>query len=151
MKVSPVCQPLTGTVLVVLRTYSTDCPLAGTGTALIVMRLCVLLDSVGAGTVAPSLLATALAVTVPVGVIALVAPVTLDAGILDGSVIVLVLALYVVGVPVIVTVTTVLFDRTAVPAVSPGGRLDTAKLDAVIVLAYVPFVNVYTILAPLTA
>ena len=73
--------------------------------------------------------------TVPVGVIALVAPVTLEAGMLDGSVSILVLVLTVVGVHVIATVTTVLLVRVAVPVVRPGGRLDTAKLEAVIALA----------------
>jgi hypothetical protein len=77
-------------------------------------------------------MATALATTVPEGVIGLVAPVTLTAGIDVGNVIILVLALYVVGVPVMGTVTTVLLVRCAVPAFKPGGRLLTAKWDAVI-------------------
>jgi len=86
----------------------------------------------------------------PVGIIVLVAPVTLDAGILVGSVTFLELALYVVGVPVIVTVTTVLLVRVAVPADKPGGKLLMAKFDVVIELAKVPFVNVYITLALLT-
>jgi len=85
-------------------------------------------------TAAPSPIATALAVTVPVSDIAFVAPVTFAAGILLGNVIVLVFTLYVVGVPVIATVTTVPLVRVAVPAVRPGGKLLTAKFEAVIVL-----------------
>jgi hypothetical protein len=61
---------------------------------------------------------------------------------LVGSVTARVLALYVVGVPVIETVTTVLPVLVAVPAVRPGGRLETAKLAAVMVAAYVPLVSV---------
>jgi hypothetical protein len=79
-------------------------------------------------------MATALAVTVPVGVMAAVAPVTLAAGMLVGSVIALVDALYVVGVPEMFKVTTVPLVLAAVP-LSPGGRFVTAKLDAVIVAA----------------
>jgi hypothetical protein len=94
-------------------------------------------------------MATALAVTVPVGVIAHNELVTLVAEILVGSVIILVLALYVVGVPVMGTVTIVLLVRVAVPAVNPGGRLLTAKCDAVIVDANSQLV-VNTMLALLT-
>ena len=85
----------------------------------------------------------------PINGTGLVAPVTLEAGILDCSVIVNVPA--VVGVPVIVTVTTVLLINTAGPAVSPGGRFDTAKSDGVIDVANVALDNVYLILALLTA
>jgi hypothetical protein len=97
-------------------------------------------------------LAIALAVTVPVGVIAFIAPVTLVAGILVGKVIVLVFALYVVGVPEMATITTVLLTRVAVPAVKPGGRLLMAKFDAVIddAYVYIPSASVYTTLASLT-
>ena len=117
------------------------------------VRLFALVDcTVGAPlTDAPSPLATALAVTVPVGVIALVALTTLRAGILAGNVTVLVLALYVVGVPVIGTVTTVALVRTAVPEVKPGGKLLTAKSAVVIVNSYSPFVSVNIMLALLTA
>ena len=109
--------------------------LSGMVTTLTVMLFAVLLSSVGALlTATPSPIATALVVTVPVGVIALVAPVTLEAGMLDGRESVVVLALTVVGVPVIATVTTVSLVRTAVPAISPGGRFKTEKLEAVIVL-----------------
>jgi len=79
---------------------------------------------------------TALAVTVPVGVISAVAPETLAMGMLEGSVIVRVFVLAVVGAPVIFIVTIVPFAAlTAVAAVSPGGKLETAKLAAVMVLA----------------
>ena len=72
-------------------------------------------------TPAPSPRVTALAVTMPVGVIASVDMVTtFETGILDGSVIDDALALKVVGVPVISTVT-VLFALVTVPTLNPGG------------------------------
>ena len=156
LNVVPLCQPLVGSVVDVLMAYCTVWVpgLVGMVRAFTVILYAVLLCSVGTPlTVAPSPLATALAVTVPVGVIALVAPVTLRAGILVGSVMSLVLALYVVGVPVIGTVTSVLLVRTAVPRFKPGGRLGllTAKSAGVIDEAYVPFASVYTMLAPLIA
>ena len=86
-------------------------------------------------TAAPAPRATALAVTVPARGIWLVAPVTLAGGIFVDSVILVVLELAVVGVPVMGMVTTVLFVRTAVPAVSPGGKPDATKLAGVIVAA----------------
>ena len=155
MKVRLVCHSLEEIVLTVLRAYSTDCPLAGADTVLIVILLCVLLDSVGGDTDAPAPLAmaTALAVTVPVIVIALVASVTLRAGILVGSLTGLVLASYVVGVPVIGTVTTVLLVRSALPTVKPGGRFGslTEKSAGEIVETYVPLDRVYTMLALLAS
>jgi hypothetical protein len=54
---------------------------------------------------------------------------------LVGSVIALVDALYVVGVPVMETVATVPLVRTAVVALSPGGKFEMLKLAAVIVAA----------------
>jgi hypothetical protein len=54
---------------------------------------------------------------------------------LDGRTTDIVLALNVSGVPVIGTVTTVSLARIAVPAANPGGRFDTAKLEAVIATA----------------
>ena len=102
-------------------------------------------------TAAPSPLATAPAVIVPVGTIALVAPVTLAARMLDALVRVTALALYAVGVPVMGMVTTVPLVRCAAPAVSPAGRPLTVKLADVIDEAYVPLANVYKTLAPLTA
>ena len=74
--------------------------------------------------------ATALAVTAPVRVIALIAPVTLDAGIVAGRVIFIAPA--VVGVPLMATVTTVALVRDAAVAVSPAGKPDTAKSGAFI-------------------
>ena len=84
--------------------------------------------TVGALKTAPSPLTTALAVTVPVGAIGEVAPVTLTAGMLVGNVIVLVDALNVSGIPVMLTVTTVLLVRIAVPTLSPGGKFETASV-----------------------
>jgi len=64
-------------------------------------------------------------------VIAAVAPVTLAAGIVVGNVRLYVVA--VVGVPVIVILTSVLLTRVAVPADNPAGKpLLIAKLAAVI-------------------
>jgi len=104
----------------------------------------------GTDTLAPIPFATALAATVPVGVILAVAPVTLDMGMLGGSVTSLGLASAVVGVPDILTVTTVPFAAlTAVAAVSPGGKLETVKSAAVIDAAYVPLVSVYVIVTAL--
>jgi len=77
----------------------------------------------------------ALAMTVPEDIIEFVAPVTLEDGIFNGNVIILSFGLCVVGVPVIVMVTTVAFVRTAVLAVSPGGRLLMVKSADVIVVA----------------
>ena len=153
LKVLLLCHPLVGVVVDVLMAYSTVWlpGLVGIVTMFTVILFCVGVPlTVGAPlTAAPSPIATALAVTVPVGVIAHIEPVTLVAEILVGSVIVLVLALYVVGVPVMGTVTTVLFVLVAVPAVNPGGRLLTAKCDAVIVDTNSQLV-VNTMLAPLT-
>ena len=81
--------------------------------------------------VAPSPRATALACIVPDTVTTAVAPVTFVCATVEGRVMVTALALYVVGVPVMVMVTVVPFVRVAVPAVSPAGNPDTAKLDAV--------------------
>ena len=113
-------------------------------TAFTVMLVCVGLPfTVGAAlTAAPSPLSTALVMTEPDRVIAAVAPVTFAAGMDVGSVNMIALLLYVVGVPVMATVTTVPLVRCAVPAVNPGGRFVTAKLDAVIDEAYVPLVSV---------
>ena len=113
-------------------------------TAFTVMLVCVGVPlTVGTPlTAAPSPLATALALTVPVGVIAAVAPVTLPCGIEAGSPIFTALALYVVGVPDMETVTTVLLVLTAVAAVNPAGSPETAKLAGVIVVAYCPLVSV---------
>jgi len=141
LNVGPDCQPVVGVVVLLwLMAYSTVCPpgFVGMVTAFTVMLVCVGVPfTVGAPlTAAPVPIATALAVTVPVGVILAVAPVTLAMGILAGSVIVRVFALYVVGAPVIFTVTTVPFAAlTAVAAVSPGGKLETAKLAAVMEVA----------------
>jgi len=107
--------------------------------------------TVGVDTEAPSPIATALADTVPDTVTAAVASLTFACATDVGTVIVLVLALYVVGVPVIRTVTLVASVRVAVPGFSPGGRLDGTKFAGVIVVAYVLFASVYTMLAPLTA
>ena len=146
---------MVGIVVDVLMAYSTVWlpGLVGMVTAFTVMLFGVGVPlTVGAPlTAAPLPLATDPTVIVPVGVIALVAPVTFEAGILVGSVTVPVLPLYAVGVPEMVTVTIVLLVRVAVPAVSPAGRLDMAKLDAVTDVAYVLFDNVYTTVALLTA
>jgi len=65
-------------------------------------------------------------------VIAVVAPITLAAGIVVGKVRLYVVA--VVGVPVIMILTSVVLTRVAVPADSPAGNpLLIAKLAAVIV------------------
>ena len=106
-------------------------------TAFTVMLVCVGVPfTVGAPlTAAPSPRATALAETIPVGVIAAVAPVTFACGIEAGSVTFTALALYVVGVPVIVTVTTVPLVLVAVAAVNPAGSPVTAKLAGGIVAA----------------
>jgi len=151
----PACQPLDGVAVDVLMAYSTVWlpGLVGIVTALTVMLFAVGVPlMVGAPlTAAPSPLFTALAVIAPVVGIAIVAFVTLDTGILVGSVTVLVLALYTVGVPVTGMVTTVSLVRTAVPAVSPGGRFDTEKSEAVIVLEYVLLDSVNIMLTLLTA
>ena len=96
----------------------------------------------GADTAEPSPLATALVLTVPVRVTAVVAPLTLPEGIVAGSVMAVAVELNVVGVPVTVMVTTVSLVRAAVPADRPAGSPLTAKLPAVIDDAYVPLVNV---------
>jgi len=101
----------------------------------------------GIDTVAPSPIATALAVTVPDTVTAAVAPLTFSCATVEGIVIVLALALYVVGAPVIGTVTVVMPVSVAVPAVNPSGNPLTAKFAGVIVAAYVPFESLYTMLA----
>ena len=119
-------QPLDGTVVEVLMAYSIIvCPDLGEG---IVTVFTVMLLAVGEPftvggpeTAAPSPLATALAVTVPVVEIGEVAPVTLTAGMTPGTLIV-VPELAVVGVPLIGTVTTVELVLTAVPAVTPAGK-----------------------------
>jgi hypothetical protein len=83
-----------------------------------------------------ALLVTALAVTVPVGVtVPTDALFMLAAGIEAGSVTDVGVALTVVGVPVMGTVTTVPLVLTAVPALNPGGRPETAKSLGVIVPA----------------
>jgi hypothetical protein len=146
LNVLSACQPVDGVVVVVLTAYSTVWlpGLVGMVTAFTVMLVCVGVPlTVGASlTAAPSPFDTSLAETVPVGVIAAVASVTFACGKLAGSVIFTALALYVVGVPVIATVTTVPLVLTAVPAVNPAGSPDTAKLAAVIDAAYVPLVSV---------
>ena len=76
----------------------------------------------GAETAAPLPLATALAVTVPDGVILAAAPVTCEDGMLAGKEIFTGFALYVVGVPVMATVTTVLPVRVTVPRDNPAGK-----------------------------
>jgi len=96
----------------------------------------------GVDTAEPSPLATALVLTVPVRVTAVVAPLTLPEGIVAGSVMAVAVELNVVGVPVTVMVTTVSLVRAAVPADRPAGSPLTAKLPAVIDDAYVPLVNV---------
>jgi len=103
-------------------------------TVLTVMLLYVLVFKVGVVTAAPLPRAIVVPVTDPVRVIAVVAPVTLAAGILVGNVILIEPA--VVGVPVMVMVTTVLLVRTAAAAESPAGKPDDmAKLAAVIDVA----------------
>ena len=154
----PACQPVVGTTNKedVVMAYSTDCNVvvgeSETAITVIDAAAGVPLTTKAVDTAAPSPIATALAVTVPDTVTAAVAPVTFACATVEGTVIVLVLALYVVGVPVIGTVTTVLLVRTAVPAVSPGGRVDWvgAKFAGVIGVMYVLFESVYTMLAPLT-
>ena len=136
--------------------YSAVCPVflgvVDTVTAPTVMVLCVgVALCAGCVTVAPSPLATALAVTKLFTVTAAPAPVTLAAATVEDTVIVGALALYVVGVPDILMVTVVLFVRDAVPAVNPAGNPETVKLAAVIEDAYCALLNVKTIVAPLTA
>jgi len=140
-------------VLDVPMAYWTLCPVApALVTAFTVMLLMAVDCTVGAPlTAAPSPLSISLAVMVPVGVIAAVAPITFTAGMLDARVRVLTFALYVVGVPEIGMVTVVLFVLNAVPAVSPGGRLPTVKLEVSIDELYVPLVKVYTTLALLAS
>ena len=97
----------------------------------------------GAVTVAPSPLATALAVIVPETLTAPpVTPVKLACGIVEGRVMVTALVLAVVGVPVMATVTTVPLVRVTVPDDSPAGKPCTAKLAAVMVVLYVPLASV---------
>jgi len=108
------------------------------------------LTAVGCDTVAPTPFATALVVTVPDTVMAAVAPITFACGI-AGTVTVAVFALYVVGEPLMLTVTTDALVRVAAAAVNPAGNPVTAKFAGVNVVAYVLFASVYTMLAPLTA
>jgi len=103
----------------------------------------------GVETVAPVPLATVIEPIATVGTIAAVAPVTLAAGILEGTVGFAVAAA--VGVPVMLIVTTVPLVRVAVPAVKPAGKFDTVKFAAVMLEAYVPLVSVNVTDAPLTA
>ena len=86
-------------------------------------------------TSAPVPFAIALAVTVPDGVTGLLAPVMFAAGIVVGRVMLVVVVLAVVGLPVIVIVTTVPLVRCAAAAVSPAGRPETVKLAGVMVVA----------------
>jgi len=111
LKVVEACQPLVGVVVAdVLMAYSMLCPFDPPKIgAFTVMLFSVVLRTVGKLLrISPSPLATALAVMVPVGAIAAVAPLTLEAGMLVARVSVIVFVLYVVGVPVIGMVTTVL-------------------------------------------
>jgi len=97
LNVVPVCQPLVGKLVDVLMAY---CTVWLPGFNGIVTAFTVILLIVGVpfrvGTplvAAPSPIDNILAVTVPVSMIALIVPVTLDAGILVGSVTILVFAL----------------------------------------------------------
>jgi hypothetical protein len=152
IKVVLLCQPLAGIAVDVLIAYSAVCPLLPeTVTVFTVMLFCVGVPfTVGTLTSVPKPMSTALAVTSPEIDTALVATVTLDVGIVTGSVITLVFVARVVGVPVIGTVTTVELVRTAAPAVNPDGRFDTVKCELVIEFAYVLLCRVNTIL-PVTA
>ena len=129
--------------------YCGDWPVLGVRvTTPTVIPVCVGVPlTAGTLTAAPSPLATALATTVPVGIMAGVWTVTCEDGMLTGRVIVLVLALYAVGLPETATVTTVLFVRTAAATISPGGRFDTVKLDGDMGLANVPLVRLKVMLA----
>ena len=71
------------------------------------------------------------AVIVPLTGTGAVASCTFDAGMVDGQVTVTVLALAVVGVPSMLMATIVEFTHIAVPAFSPAGKSDTAKLLSV--------------------
>ena len=155
MKVVPSCHAVDGEVAVLdPRAYSTVW-LPGfepdIETALTVIELAVTLLCVGVPTAAPLPLATELIVTVPVGVIADVASLTCDEGILEAVVSVLDEVVAVLGVPVILIRTSVPLWRDAVPALSPSGKFVTVKFDAVIELTYVPLLSVYETYAPLTA
>ena len=84
----------------------------------------------------PSPLATALAVTVPVGDIAAAAPLKLAAGIDAGYAMVAALVDAVVGVPEMATVTTVGLVRVAAPTLNPADNpVILVKFAAVTVVA----------------
>ena len=100
---------------------------------------------------APAPRSTALAVNVPDTATGALAPVTLPCGMLAGSVRFTAFVVRVVGVPEIATVTSVALVRVAAAAVSPAGSPVTAKFAAVMLVAKEPLLNVYTMLAPLTA
>ena len=87
--------------------------------------------------------ATGPAVIAPDGMIALVAPTTLDEGMLLERPRGAELALATLGVPVMLILTSVLPFRNAVPVVSPLGRPVTKKSEVLIELAYVPLLRVY--------
>ena len=146
-----VCQPLVGSVVDVLMAY---CTVWLPGLFWIVTTFTVMLLVVGVPltvgsqlTAAPMPRSTTIVIE-PMGVIACVAPDKSMTEMLLEKPRVKVPAI--VGVPVIGTVTSVLLARSAVQAVSPGGKPETA-LASVIVLAYVPLDSVYIMLAPLTA
>ena len=114
-----------------------------TVTAPTVIEVCVGVPlTAGVVTVAPVPLATSLTVALPVTATAAVAPDIFAAGIKVAAVIVAMLVVWVVGVPLILTLTTVLLYLDIVPAVNPAGSPDTAKLDDVMLEAYVPLLNV---------
>jgi len=118
-----------------------------TVTAFTVMVVCVggvVVLAVGAAViVAPSPRATALADTVPDTATAAPAPVTFACAMVAGRVRDAALALNVVGVPEMATVTTVLLVRVADPTVSPAGNpVIPVKFAPVMGLAYVPLLNV---------
>ena len=105
------------------------------------------LDVGAALTSAPVPFAIALAVIIPDGVTGEVAPVMFAAGIVVGRVMFVVVVLTVVGLPVMVMVATVPLVRCAAAAVNPAGNPETAKLAGVMLVAYVPLVRVYVIVA----
>ena len=137
VKVVPDCQPLVGVVVEVdvVIAYSLDCPVA----VLRVTGLTVMELDVGVpftvGTVAmaePSPLATAPADIVPLTGTFVAAPLTLELRMLAGRVMFVEPDAAVVGVPVMVKVTTVLLVRVVDDTESPAGKFDTEKWELVI-------------------
>jgi len=124
--------------------YSAVCPVAGSSvTAFTVMVFCVGVPfTKGIVTDAPSPIATALAVMAPDTATAAVAPVTFAAAMVEGSVMFTAFALYVVGLPVMLKVTTVPLVLFVAVTLNPAGNPETLKSSAVTLVAYVPLLKV---------